>query len=108
MYTKNKPNYKLIYQDFIKEKHPDKSTICAPFFDKNLWTDLDIIKLNKVLLGNTSRNQRFKSYDKKTILEILNYQKVNNLNNCQLADHFKLSRNTVAKWKRLCQKNLIR
>ncbi|HUH25918.1 MAG TPA: helix-turn-helix domain-containing protein [Flavobacterium sp.] len=48
-------------------------------------------------------NQKYRSYDKATIIEILNYQKKNGLNNTQLANHFKLSRNTVAKWERLFQ-----
>ena len=40
-------------------------------------------------------------HHKTTILEILQYQKNNNLNNNQLADHFKLSRNTITKWKKI-------
>jgi hypothetical protein len=32
---------------------------------------------------------------------MLDYQKKNKLTNSQLAKHFKLSRNTVTKWKRL-------
>lgn len=46
-------------------------------------------------------NQKYRSYDKATIIEILNYQKKNSLNNTQLSNHFKLSRNTVTKWKTL-------
>lgn len=37
-----------------------------------------------------------------TILE-KDYQKNNNLNSSQLANHFKLSRNTMAKWKKMFQ-----
>lgn len=103
MNLNNRPNYKLIYKDFIEKKHPHKLSVCAPFFKKKIWTDLDVIKLNKILLGasreSISKNQKYKSYDKKTILEILNYQKKNNLNNIQIANHFNISRNTLAKWK---------
>ncbi|WP_126651232.1 hypothetical protein [Chryseobacterium aureum] len=44
-------------------------------------------------------NQRYRSYDKASILEMLDYQTKNQLNNSEWARHFALSRNTVAKWK---------
>ncbi|WP_316934408.1 helix-turn-helix domain-containing protein [Chryseobacterium indologenes] len=66
---------------------------------------LDIIDLNKIIFGNNRSDnidrQSHNAYDKKTIFKILDYQKKQHLNNKQLADHFKLSRNTVAKWKKI-------
>lgn len=75
-------------------------------FVKEQCSTLDIVKINHILFGSLSRpmkdfNQKLKSYDSNSILEILNYQKKNKLNNFQLAAHFKLSRNTVTKWKKL-------
>ncbi|WP_419867928.1 helix-turn-helix domain-containing protein [Chryseobacterium sp. CT-SW4] len=97
------PNYKKIYTDIINKKYPEKLTTCKTLLLKNKLSFLDVIKLNQKIFGNNetlSGNQRHRSYDVKTIFEILDYQKKHNLNNSQLAIHFKLSRNTVAKWKK--------
>lgn len=56
-----------------------------------------------MIFDNTTSPQnsrRHHSYDLASIIDILEYQKKNQLNNIQLANHFKLSRNTVAKWKK--------
>ena len=44
--------------------------------------------------------RKFRAYNKLTIMEILEYQKKNNINNTELSRYFKLSRNTIAKWKK--------
>ena len=69
---------------------------------------MDVITLNaKIFKLNDKEtldfNQKHKSYDQETILQILTYQNKEKLNNIQLANHFNLSRNTVSKWKRLYQ-----
>lgn len=66
---------------------------------------IEIIELNKKIFGipdkeTESENRKHRSYNKSDILEMLDYQKEQQLNNSQLASHFKLSRNTVAKWKK--------
>jgi hypothetical protein len=99
------PDYKRIYSDLIAERFPDKIE-CTAILNKKRLTELDIIKLNALLFNDNNRetiifNQMHRSYNKKTIIEILDYQKKNNLNNVQLANHFRLSRNTVAKWRKL-------
>lgn len=48
---------------------------------------------------NIKVNKSHRAYSKEAIYKILEYQKKNCLNNTQLAKHFKLSRNTVTKWK---------
>lgn len=100
------PNYKQIYTDIIIRKYPEKEDRCAAILAKVELTTLDIIKLNEIVFSNSDRqtttiNQQHKSYDKKTILDILNHQQQNKLNNTQLANHFKLSRNTITKWKKI-------
>lgn len=100
----NCPDYKLIYQDMVSKKYPDKVELCNSLFLKDSFSALDILKINQILFGvlnkgTTDFNQKHKSYDKTSILEILNYQKKYKLNNSQLAIHFKLSRNTVTNWK---------
>ena len=69
---------------------------------------MDVIHLNDTLFRNKSKktqeiDQTHRSYDKNTINWILNYQEKHQLNNTQLANHFKLSRNTVTNWKKLLE-----
>lgn len=101
------PNYQQIYLDIIAEKYPEKmydSKINEKVY--NLVTILDIISLNDLIfekrnLNIENHNQKLRSYDKKSILAILDYQKKNNLNNSQLSKHYKLSRNSISKWKKM-------
>ncbi|RLJ32224.1 hypothetical protein CLU97_1673 [Chryseobacterium sp. 7] len=100
------PDYKKIYKDMIIMKYPDKLTLCKNILEKENLSILDVIHLNELLFDSTLSdskiiNQRLRSYDKNSILEILAYQKKKGLNNIQLAKHFNLSRNTITKWKRL-------
>ena len=100
----NQPDYKKIYADIIKRRFPEKSIDCKALLQKEELSTLDIITLNKKIFGNSGKdyeifNQRHRSYKPSSIKYILNYQKKNNLNNTQLALHFKLSRNTIAKWR---------
>lgn len=97
------PNYKRIYKDLIEQKYPEKAEKCKSLLEKNDFSVLDVIKINRLLLDDKNYddyNQKYRSYNKSAILEMLWYQKEHNLNNTQLASHFKLSRNTVAKWKK--------
>ena len=96
------PNYKRIYSDILNKRYPEKKEVCKQIIQKANLSVFDVIKLNEKIFGtNQSKNQKLRSYSKSDILKILDYQKKNNLNNSQLANHFKLSRNTVAKWKKL-------
>ncbi|MGN7863545.1 helix-turn-helix domain-containing protein [Chryseobacterium sp.] len=96
------PYYKKIYSDILVKKFPDKLNECKSILSKGQLNVLDIIQLNQRIFGNSeifSENQKLRSYDDQSILKILNYQKKHNLNNTQLSIHFKLSRNTITKWK---------
>ncbi|WP_415325847.1 helix-turn-helix domain-containing protein [Chryseobacterium sp. MMS23-Vi53] len=99
------PNYRLIYNDILALKHPSKREECRSILSKSEISILDVIKLNNIIFGINDKetnifNQKHRSYDEKTILEILDYQEKNELNNTEVANHFMLSRNTVAKWKK--------
>ncbi|MDH6250917.1 hypothetical protein M2347_000644 [Chryseobacterium sp. H1D6B] len=101
----NLPDYKRIYSDIIEKKYPHMKDKCQSILKKESLFVLDIIKLNTLIFGIKNKetmtfNQRHRSYDYKAIIEILNYQNNNKLNNTQTALHFKLSRNTVTKWKK--------
>ncbi|KXH79026.1 transposase [Chryseobacterium kwangjuense] len=99
----NKPNYLLIYHDLIRIKYPEKLSDCQFFLNKDQLSILDVIKLNNTIFGSQDQefNQKLRSYDLNTIKYILDYQIKNKLNNSQLALHFKISRNTVTRWKKL-------
>jgi hypothetical protein len=100
------PDYRRIYRDMIRIKYPEKAGLCQAILSKNTLERMDVIRLNTIITGsangeNIRYNQKLKSYDKSTILRILDYQKKHRLNNTQLAAHFRLSRNSVTKWKKL-------
>lgn len=101
---KGQPDYRKIYSDMISTKYPEKTDICQDTLDKQTISAMDIIHLHNLLFKGKDEetfnfNQKLKSYDYETIGSILDYQRKHNLNNTQLAKHFKLSRNTVARWK---------
>lgn len=100
------PDYKQIYTDIIKDKYPEKINDMQI---KNkigcIQTVMDILSLNALVFGQAkalieSKNQKLRSYDEHSILKILEYQQKNKLSNSTTALHFKMSRNTIAKWKK--------
>ena len=100
------PNYKRIYEDLLDRKYPHKKEACKAVLAKEKLSSIDVFLLNNLIFDKDIRDehesdQKYRSYDKASILKILQYQKRNNLNNSQLAKHFGLSRNTVAKWKKM-------
>lgn len=101
---KDVPDYRRIYSDMITMKYPEKLKDCFSILEKDKLTTLDIIEINQLIFGkhdtNNKFNQQHKSYKKSDILKILEYQKKNNYNNSQVANHFKLSRNSIIKWKK--------
>lgn len=102
--TVNSPDYRRIYTEIIERYHPHTFKSCEEYLRKETWTSMDVMTVNQLIYGTSQKedllfNQSHRSYDLATIMEILEYQKKNGLNNVQLANTFKLSRNTVAKWK---------
>ncbi|GEN73282.1 MULTISPECIES: helix-turn-helix domain-containing protein [Chryseobacterium] len=101
------PDYKKIYTDIIEEKFPDKMNNFRIMQKiETINTVIDIIALNRMIFGKQellveSKNQKLRSYDQRSILNILEYQKKNKLNNTQTANYFRMSRNTLSKWKRI-------
>ncbi|KQS89990.1 transposase [Chryseobacterium sp. Leaf394] len=99
------PNYKLIFSDIIDLKHPDKRVACKNLLEKDDLSALDIIKLNTIIFGNSGKdaeifNQKHRTYSQTDIKQIIEYQKKNKLSNIQVARDFKMSRNTISKWKK--------
>jgi DNA-binding transcriptional regulator YiaG len=62
---------------------------------------LDIQNINLYInTATTAENEKIKSYDEHSILEILTYQDENKLNSTQVAKLFNISRITLRKWKK--------
>lgn len=102
----NNPDYKKIFKDIIQYQYPQKAKACESILNKESLTGIDVITLNNLIFEPRSQetvvfNQKHHFYDKQSIMQILEYQKKHNLNNTQVAQKYKLSRNTVAKWKKL-------
>lgn len=100
------PDYRRIYEDMIMKKCPEKADLFSSILGKKKLSYFDVLGLSTIISGIQKKetvifNQMHKSYNNETIKEILEYQNNNNLNNSQLAIHFKISRNTIAKWKKI-------
>lgn len=99
------PDFKLIYTDIINEKFPEK--INDPLIRnklETLHTAVDVLKFNILVFGESdytilSKSQRLRSYDEASIREILDYQRKNKLTNTETGNHFRVSRNTIARWR---------
>lgn len=99
------PDYRQIYEDILREDFPEKWADAA-IRNKldTLDSSIDVLKFNMLVFEAPGyemefNNQRLRSYDEESIVKILTYQKKNGLSNLQLSHHFKISRNTIGKWK---------
>lgn len=100
------PNYRRIYSDILNRNFPHKLEKCKALLQKKTLSSLDILELNQNIFGTSDKqteifNKKHRSYNEGSIRHMLDYQKKYQLNNTQLAFHFKLSRNSVAKWKKM-------
>lgn len=97
-------NYRLIFEDILAIKYPEKKSECSTLLQKEKLSAFDIITINKIIFGDNittgESRQKYHSYKKSDIIDILSYQKQNGLNNNQLAKYFGLSRNTITNWKK--------
>lgn len=98
-------NYRQIFIDILDSRFPEKKQNCLPLLQKQNLSVIDILNIHKKIFGiskeTESFNQRHRAYSKSDIFKILDYQKKHRLNNSQLAKHFKISRNTIAKWRKM-------
>ncbi|MCT2560404.1 helix-turn-helix domain-containing protein [Chryseobacterium herbae] len=106
MEKSQKPDYKKIYTDLLNLKFPEKKSFCQKILSKATLSVQDVLQINTLIFPAQEKstfklNQQHRSYDRSDILEILDYQKTKNLNNTQLANYFKISRNTIARWKKM-------
>lgn len=112
MNKKNRPFYHRLYADMIRDKYPEKETLCAKFLRKDNWIALDVIQVNEILFGSKKDktdvkiDQKHRAYDTESILKILNDQKNNMLSNNETASKYGLSRNTLSKWRKAFKEEL--
>ncbi|KQT25805.1 hypothetical protein ASG22_03620 [Chryseobacterium sp. Leaf405] len=106
-----RPNYKKIYQDMLKDDHPEK--LENPKIQKllnGLKTTEEILNFNDLIFEQSKEsirnNQQLKTYDKKTILKLLQYQKKHDFSTSYMSRQYKISRTTIAKWRKLFEKEL--
>lgn len=103
----NRPFYHKLYADMIRDKYPHKESLCSHFLQKEHWTALDVIQVNELLFGvekkqaDVRKDMMHRAYDVASIKQILHYQQKNQLTNNDIAAKFGLSRNTLARWRRL-------
>lgn len=95
-----RPNYKKIYQDMLKMEYPEKlkDPKIRELLDK-LHTTEDVLKFNDKLFNQSRENQKLKTYDKKTMLKLLQYQKKHGHSTSYMSRKYKISRTTLSKWK---------
>lgn len=71
----------------------------------------EILKLNQSLFKQSKEtvknNQQLKTYDKKTMLKLLNYQKKHNLSTSFMCRKHNISRTTFSKWKKALEGELV-
>lgn len=103
----NRPFYHRLYADLIRDKYPKKIEVCRKYIEKENWTALDVIKVNELLFGDKKQKQdiaidkKHRAYDPQSVKNILIYQKKNKLSNSNISCKYGVSRNTIAKWKKL-------
>lgn len=100
------PNYLKIYIDIIKYKFPNMHKELDLLQKKDQLNFFEVVELNKKMFGEKKKEynqqaQKYKAYEKETILYILRYQKSHKLNNSQTSLYFNMSRNTLARWKKI-------
>ncbi|PWN65007.1 hypothetical protein C1631_020525 [Chryseobacterium phosphatilyticum] len=102
-----RPNYKKIYQDMLKMEYPEK--LKDPKVKEllgKLNTTEDILKFNDKLFKPSRENQKLKTYDRKTMLKLLQYQKKHGHSTSYMSKKYKISRTTLSKWKGMFEEEL--
>lgn len=102
-----RPNYKKIYQDMLRMEHPEKlkDPKIKELLEK-LHTTEDVLKFNDKLFKQSRENQKLKTYDKKTMLKLLQYQKKHGHSTSYMSRKYHISRTTLSKWKMIFEEEL--
>ena len=105
-----KVNYISLYTDFINDnnslQNKTKIKLLKHINNQQELSVKKIIKINSIIKNdiasgkNNKKTQQLKAYDYDFVQQTLDYQKKYNLSNNNISIEFKLSRNTIAKWKK--------
>ncbi len=100
------PDYEKIYREIIEKKGPLKTKELDALFAQKKIKAYDVIELDILINEQTSKdeqafNQKHRAYDEETIRYILEYQSKYALSNIKTSEIFKVSRNTISKWKKI-------
>lgn len=78
---------------------------------KNLKTTEDVLNFNELVFKQSKEslrnNQKLKTYDKKTMLKLLQYQKKHGFSTSFMSKKYKISRTTLAKWKKTFEEEIL-
>lgn len=105
---KKKINYKTLYLDLVEESDyipMDYKTILREKIEHfDFITFRDVGTLNTLIRSYSKMedwldDQQLKAYDLDQILSVLKEQKIYNLTNSEISRKYKMSRNTIARWK---------
>ncbi len=107
-----RPNYKKIYLDMLKQDQPEKlQDPKVQSLLKNLKTTEDVLNFNELVFKQSKEslrnNQKLKTYDKKTMLKLLQYQKKHGFSTSFMSKKYKISRTTLAKWKKTFEEEIL-
>ena len=104
-----KQDFGRIFKEIAQKKEYSESVIDY-IVNVEEWNSLNVIKISEKIGEkprgeNLKLNQKHRAYDEQSVKEILNYQKINNLNNSEMMRLFNISRNSIAKWKKMFSEN---
>jgi len=104
-----KPDFGRIFREIAQKKKHSESVI-GHIVNIEEWNSLNVIKVSEKIGEkprgkNLKLNRKHRAYDEQSVKEILNYQKINNLNNSEMMRLFNISRNSIAKWKKMFSEN---
>jgi len=107
------PDFGKIFREMAEKKNILKNQQGC-IAEQKEWNSLDVIKINEELFAKDNKenlrfNQKHRAYDESSIKELLEYQQKHKLNNTEMMSLFKISRNTIARWKRIfCEKHIVK
>lgn len=106
-----RPNYSKIYHDLLQAEYPEKlKDVKVTELLQNLNTSDEVIKFNEKLFKQSKEslenNQKLRTYDRETMLKILMYQKQHGFSSNYISKKYKISRTTIAKWKKICEDDI--
>ncbi len=102
-----RPNYKKIYLDMLRMDYPEKlkDPKIKELLEK-LNTSEAVLKFNEKLFKQSRENQKLRTYDRQTMLKLLQYQKKHGHSTSYMSRKYKISRTTLSKWKVMFEEEL--